>query len=213
MNTTRFILIRHGESQANLEKRFAGWWDVPLTEKGTLQAKLTAKYVTETYSIDKIYSSHLQRAYNTALEISKITGVEVVKDEALAEIQAGEWEEKTFEELNEKYVDTYAEVWKKDLGKAVCDGGESVSHVGERTYNFLEKIAKENVGKTIVIATHATPIRTVICLMQNIEVKNSVWASNASVTEVTYNDGKWEIVDFSHDEHLSSAKTTLPPNV
>ena len=79
--------------------------------------------------------------------------------------------------------------------------------------NCLTEIAIKNDGKTVAVATHATPIRTAVCLMQNEEVKNSVWASNASVTEVKYKDGKWEIVNFSQDKHLESAKTMLPPNV
>ena len=210
---TTLLLIRHGESKANLEKKFAGHWDIPLTERGELQAELTAKFIASKYKVDKIYSSDLIRAYGTAEAISSITGIEIIKEKALREIFAGEWEQKTFEELNTYYVDTFTNGWKKDLGKAVCDGGESVKQVGERVLNCLTEIAIKNDGKTVAVATHATPIRTAVCLMQNEEVKNSVWASNASVTEVKYKDGKWEIVNFSQDKHLESAKTMLPPNV
>ncbi len=213
---TTLLLIRHGESEANLEKRFAGHWDIPLTERGKLQARLTAEYISKNYSIDKIYSSDLIRAYYTAKAVGELTGLEVINDKSLREIDAGEWEEKTFEELAKEYPETFLKVWKEDIGSAVCDGGESVAHVGERVYNFLLKVAKDNQGKTVVIATHATPIRMALCLMEKKDVgraREIVWASNASVTEVKYSNEEWQIVDFSHDEHLSSAKTVLPPNV
>lgn len=215
---TTLLLIRHGESEANIQKRFAGNWDIDLTDKGYLQAKITAEYIKRTYSVDKIYSSDLKRAFYTAKAVSDLTGVQVIKEKALREISAGEWEKKTFDELARKYPETFLNAWKEDIGKAICDGGESVVHVGERVYNFLLKVAKENQGKTVVVATHATPIRTALCLMQEKDIakakaKDMVWASNASVTEVKYKDGKWEIVDFSHDKHLSDAKTSLPPNV
>jgi broad specificity phosphatase PhoE len=213
---TTLLLIRHGESQANLEKKFAGHWDIPLTERGEKQAELTAKYIAKTYKVDKIYSSDLIRAFSTAKALSILTGIEVIKDDALREIKAGEWERKTFTELALLYPDTYLNVWKKDIGKAICDGGESVAGVGSRVYNKLLEIVKENEGKTIAIATHATPIRTALCIMEGknvCEASKLVWASNASVTEVSYSNNKWEIVDFSHDSHLESEKTVLPPSV
>ena len=213
---TTLLLVRHGESEANLQKRFAGSWDVALTQKGLAQADLTAKYISEKYKVDKIYSSDLQRAYKTAEAISKLTGKEIVTDKGLREIYAGEWEKKTFNELIELFPDTFVKVWRKDIGNAVADGGESVAQVGVRVYSFLEKVARDNEGKTIVIATHATPIRTALCLIKGKgieEAKNLEWVTNASITEVKYINGRWEIVDFSHDSHLDSAKTTLPPTV
>ena len=213
---TTLLLIRHGESQANLEKKFAGHWDIPLTQRGLKQAELTANYIAKTYKVDKIFSSDLSRAFDTAKALSALTGIDVIKEEDFREIKAGEWEKRTFDELARDYPETYLNVWKNDIGKAICDGGESVADVGNRVYNKLLEIVKENEGKTIAIATHATPIRTALCIMEckNVcEASKFVWASNASVTEVSFSNNKWEIVDFSHDSHLESEKTVLPPNV
>ena len=211
-----FILIRHGESLANLEKRFAGSWDIPLTDKGKRQAKLTAEYVAKNFTVDKIYSSDLQRAYYTAEEVSRLTGKEIISSTHLREIIAGDWERKSFDELQKLFPISYGSTWLKDIGNAVCDGGEAVKDVGERVYSFLEQIAKENLGKTIVVATHATPIRTALCKMANKAVENAKeipWVSNASVTVVKYSDGNWNTTVFSYDEHLSNEKTVFPANV
>ncbi len=213
---TTLLLVRHGESEANLQKRFAGNWDVALTERGVLQAKLTAKYISENYSVDKIFSSDLIRAYATAQELSKMTGIVITKEKRLREIMAGEWEKRTFLELIEKFPETYVNVWKNNIGKAVCDGGESVEAVGKRTIEAIKEIIIQNEGKTVAIVTHATPIRTALNIIQGETISKGKilpWVSNASVTEVVYASGNWKIVDFSHDGHLEEAKTVLPPNV
>ncbi len=213
---TALILIRHGESLANLKKSFAGSWNVNLTKKGLRQAKLTAEYIVKNYKVDKIYSSDLNRAFCTAKEVSILTGVEIVSNLSLREINAGQWEKKSFDELEKLFPISYGQTWKNDIGRAVCDGGESVEEVGERVFTFLEKIAKENEGKTLVVATHATPIRTALCKMANKPVicaKEIPWATNASVTVVKYSHGKWVMVVFSYDEHLQGESTCLPANV
>ncbi len=213
---TTLILIRHGESLANLEKSFAGSWNVNLTKKGLHQAKLTADYVVKNYKVDKIYSSDLDRAYSTAQEVSKLSKVEIIKEKDLREINAGQWEKRRFDELEKLFPISYGQTWINDVGRAVCDGGESVEKVGERVFTFLEKIAKENVGKTLVVATHATPIRTALCKMANkpiIYAKEIPWTSNASITVVKYHQGNWETVVFSYDGHLLGEKTILPANV
>ena len=71
----RFLIIRHGYSKSNKEKKFTGQMDVGLDEAGVIQAECTGKYVAEKFNVDKIYSSDLCRAYDTAEPLSEITGI------------------------------------------------------------------------------------------------------------------------------------------
>ena len=213
---TTFLLVRHGESLANKETFFAGQTDAPLLESGLNQANLSAEFVKSNYNVDIIYSSDLMRAYSTAECFSKILGVEIIKDKALREIYAGEWEGKQHGDLPVLYPEEYGNLWLKHIGRVVTPGGESVKELGERVIAFLEAIAKKHSGETVLIATHATPIRATQSIIEfgSVEKMEDVpWASNASVTEICYENGKWSLVNASMDEHLQEFKTCFSGNV
>lgn len=213
---TTLLLVRHGESVANKEAFFAGQKDISLVENGILQAKLSAEYVKKHYQVDAIYTSDLIRAYETAEIFSKVLHLEINTDKGLREIHAGEWEGKKHEELPKLYPESYGTVWLRHIGKAVAPGGESVKELGTRVIQSLENVAKKHPGQTILIATHATPIRASQSIIQYGSVDNMEtvpWVSNASVTEITYEEGKWDLIQASIDEHLSKFKTIFSKNV
>lgn len=212
---TRLLLIRHGQSEANLQGIYAGHSDADLTQLGEQQAVLTAEYIVKNFDVDGIYASDLKRAYSTGRAVADRTGLDVHSIRELREIFAGNWEGVPFEVLQKEYETEYA-CWINDIGNCRCTGGESVAELKERILSALTKIAQENAGKTIVIATHATPIRAMQCYWSNLELdamKDIPWVSNASVTEVVYEDGRWELCEIGHDTHLKDLKTVLPDNV
>lgn len=212
---TRLILIRHGESEANKQDRFAGWSDPDLQDKGVEQAKITAKFIKENFKVDKIYSSDLKRAYKTALCLADELGLEVTKSKNLREIRAGKWENMKFADIMEQYPDEY-NTWINHIGKARCTDGESVKELASRVMKGLTEIAQGNEGKTVAIATHATPIRASQSVIQTgsvDEMENISWATNASVTVYEYEDGTWTVSVSSLDKHLEGIKTKLPSNV
>jgi len=213
---TTLIFVRHGNSEANAKRIFAGHYDAELTELGYKQAQCTADYISERFKPDIIYSSDLKRAYATAECISEKCGVKIVKEKNLREISAGKWDGMSFADLPVKYKEDY-DVWMYDIGNAVCTGGESVKQLSERVYNAVLKIVSENKGKTVVITTHATPIRCLECMLKNNmelnNMKNINWVSNASVTIVNEDDGKLILKKTGEDAHLDDLKTTLPANV
>lgn len=216
MMKTTFLLVRHGESLANKETYFAGQSDAPLLESGINQANLSAEFVKSNYKVDKIYSSDLSRAYSTAQCFSKVLGVDIIKDKALREIYAGEWEGKKHGDLPTLFPEEYGKMWLKHIGKTTTPGGESVKELGERVIKALENIAKDNPEKTVLITTHATPIRATQSIVEygSVEKMEDVpWASNASVTEICYEDGKWTLVHASIDEHLQGFRTSFAGNI
>lgn len=206
------ILIRHGQSVANIEKFFAGHYDSPLTALGREQATLTAQYVASTYHVNYIYASDLQRAYATGKAIGDCFGVEVFKEPAFREINAGLWEQIPYEQLPERFPESYR-VWLDNIGKAVCDGGESVQKVQKRVVDAVFRIGEKHPDSTVLIATHATPIRAIQCYCEGKsldKMKDIPWVSNASVTELIYEDNKLCLQKVSYDLHLGQLKSVLP---
>lgn len=224
MASTRIILIRHGESLANVAKFFAGHTNVDLSEKGYQQAEITADYVLNLYSVDTVYASDLQRAFHTVKPAADRLGMDVIPDERLREIYAGEWEGRSFTNLQKMFEKDYA-VWMNDIGNAAPTGGESVRHLWERITGELAHIAADNPGKTVLIGTHATPIRAMQCMLSgksHREMKDIPWVSNASVSVIEYvptalDDGGTiltpKAIVFGEDKHLETLKTYFPPNV
>lgn len=209
---TKFLIIRHGQSTANLEERYAGWYDAPLTELGRKQAAITTDYILKNYHVDAVYSSDLIRAVETVKEIAARVNVPLVKEKALREIDGGEWEEKQVEEIAREYPEQ-AYLWKTDIGKARPTGGESFAELQVRIDSALRKIAAENDGKTVVVASHGGAIRTMQCLFENVPIEDMrkvPWTPNASVSEVNYENGKYTPVRLGYTGHLGTLITEIP---
>jgi len=176
---------------------------------------LTAQYVAQHYKIDAIYASDLKRAYKTASCLGELVNLEVTPMQALREINAGEWEGVTFEELPVRFPESYG-VWREQIGLSICPGGESVKQLGERVMNALTLIAEANDGKTVAIGTHATPIRAMQSIIETggVESMQAIpWVSNASVTVLTYENKTWKLVVVGEDRHLTGIKTSLSGDV
>ena len=200
---TTLLLIRHGESMANANHEFVGHTDVDLSPRGKLQVEKTAEFVKENYKIDKVYASDLKRAYETGKAVADKCGVEIVSDPGLREIFAGDWEGRTRDDLIENSPE-YG-VWRTDIGNCTPPNGESVKSVYERIPLKLLQLAIQNEGKTIAIASHATPIRCVISKWMGLGLsgmKLFPWPPNASVTEVTFENDIFMITKAPQDKHL-----------
>lgn len=211
---TTLILVRHGFSVSNDQKYFTGNLDIPLTDLGKMQAERCAEYLKDVRA-DCIYSSDLSRAMDTAKPISEKLNLPVCPDSSLREINAGEWEGVKFTDLEIKFPDSYR-VWKENIGLAVCDGGESVKAFSERILKGVSAIAERHPGKTVVIATHATPIRVLCTVSVKLPVERMSeipWVSNASISVFEYDSGAFSIVQKDMTDHLGGMKTALPENV
>ena len=213
---TSIYLIRHGESLANLQKKFLGHGDWDLTENGYKQAECAASYFKD-IQVDAIYSSDLQRAKHTADAIAKLKGLEVTPTSRLREIYGGEWEFKTFDELADTDTDGLWQVWKDmESADVICRGGESITELLVRVYSALEEIARSHDKETVVVATHATVIRVMIQILKfktMSQMNRNPWVANASITKLVFKDGKFSLEFENETSHLGSMVTVLPPNV
>jgi len=139
---TTLLLIRHGQSLANLTRYFAGHTDPALTELGLKQAACTAEFLVAAYPITAVYSSDLLRAFQTGSAVAERLAQPVHKDTSLREIFAGQWEGKSFDEIREQFEEDY-HCWMTDIGHCRPTDGESTAELLVRAENALRRIAEE----------------------------------------------------------------------
>lgn len=209
MKTVLYI-VRHGESIGNRLKRLLGHTDLGLTELGLSQASATAEALSH-IDCAKIYSSDLLRAMQTALPHAALRGIEVIPESELREIYLGEWEDRSVEEVITEYGEKFTVEWREQFGIFSAPGGESVPALAERIHSALIKIARENSGKTIFVATHAAAIRAVWGKISGILPGDLAAAlpfpSNASYSIVEYDGERLLPIAYSQDEHLVEMRT------
>ena len=165
--------------------------------------------------MDAVYGSDLLRAFDTGEAVARKVGLKTEPDAQLREIEAGRWEGVAFSQLEQDFPEDYG-LWLLDIGNSRPTGGESVAELAQRIDGALRRIAEENPGKTVVIATHATPIRVTQWNLSGqplAYMKEIPWVSNASVTELYYENGNFRLGKIAQDGHLAELKTSLPANV
>ena len=211
---TKIIMIRHGQSVANAQSRFAGHSDFDLTELGRQQAELAAEYLYNSgQQVDKIYSSDLLRAHNTALPFSKKYGLPINDTTGLREIFAGSWEAMTVDDIYEQYCEAFT-TWRTDFSKARCTDGESVAELYARIVAFVKELAEQNKGKTILLATHATPIRAIDCLSRGWgpdRIGEISFVRNSSINVFEYENGVITPIRIDIVDHLDPSLVTAVP--
>lgn len=210
MSTTNIYVIRHGQSQGNLNDWFVGHSDIDLTDLGYEQAELTANFF-DSIAVDAIYSSDLSRAYHTAEATARRKNLPIIADPGLREIFGGQWECQVFMSLGDTHPQEF-QVWTQDFGNAVCPQGESVLGMQKRIYDTVEKLANANIGKTICIFTHAVAIRTLTAKWKNLSVQqlqHHPYASNSSVTHAVYEEGKFTLLEYGRDDFIGNKITRL----
>ena len=205
---THLIITRHGYSEYNKTRMYTGQVDVALTDLGLRQAARTAEYVAETYKIDAIYSSDLKRAMSTAIPLSEKLGLPVIKEPLIKEIYGGLWENKLMPEIDKLYHDDY-QIYKTTIGLARCTGGESLAELQTRALEGMKKIAEDNDGKTVFVATHGGVLLALISAWMGLPLEKmheTPPATNSSITEVVYENGEFKIEKYSFDDHLGELK-------
>lgn len=207
----RILFIRHGQSLGNLNNLFLGHTDIDLSLLGYKQAEVVSEFLLKE-KVDIIYSSDLQRAYNTSLPLAKKLGIKPILNKNLREMFAGEWENKKFDSLIECFPQSF-KIWRDDIGKSRPENGESAAELYERIVTEVKTITEKNGGKTIAVFTHATPIRAFFTYINEknvMNMNNIPWPSNASVSEAVYINGEFKTVRYSYDEFLGAINSSFP---
>ncbi|MEX1274792.1 MAG: 2,3-bisphosphoglycerate-dependent phosphoglycerate mutase [Bacteroidota bacterium] len=175
------VLLRHGESQWNLENRFTGWVDVPLSPKGVKEAHEAGEKL-KSYKFDKAYSSVLKRANDTLSIVLKIIGQESLPtdhDQALNERHYGALQGLNKAETAKKYGDDQVKIWRrsydvpppKDVTELNPDGySESLKDTAARTLPYFEsKILPEILaGRDVIVTAHGNSLRSIVMKLDNL---------------------------------------------
>ncbi len=168
---TKLVLLRHGESQWNLENRFTGWTDVPLSEKGIQEAREAGEKL-KGYKFDRAFTSVLKRAIDTldiVLEIIGEKSIPVEYDQALNERHYGDLQGLNKAETAKKYGDAQVKLWRRSYD-VKPPNGESLQDTAARVLPYWEKkiFPCLQQGQNILISAHGNSLRSLVMHLDNL---------------------------------------------
>jgi broad specificity phosphatase PhoE len=207
MDSTRILLIRHGQSQGNAEGRFGGHTATPLSPRGRQQAEATA-HALATEKISAIYSSDLSRAVETAMPLARLTGLDVEQTSAFRERSVGVMEGLTFEEAAAQHPEQYAALIRRDM-EHVMLGGESYRQMLDRAAAHLDSIIEQHSSGQVAIFSHTGTICILsLHLMGALDAPTlrPVWiaTANCGITRIELRrDGFVRVRAVNDTRHLS----------
>ena len=157
-----FWLVRHGQTDWNVQRRYQGHTDIPLNGLGRTQALELAAELNGC-PISAIYSSDLSRAMETAQILTQQSGRPVTADRRLREIAMGQWESRTLAEVSQDFPEAanglaYTEAHSR------APGGESLAEVAERVRDFADEIAQRHAGQIVLVVMHGLSLAALRCL-------------------------------------------------
>jgi 2,3-bisphosphoglycerate-dependent phosphoglycerate mutase len=161
----QLVLLRHGESQWNLENRFTGWIDVPLSPKGEEEARNAGRKLLG-FRFEKAYVSVLKRAIETlriVLEVIGRTQVPTERDQALNERMYGELQGLNKDETIKKYGAEQVKLWRRSYDVRP-PGGESLKDTADRVLPYYERRIKPELlaGRTVIVVAHGNSLRALV---------------------------------------------------
>ncbi|MGW6589440.1 bifunctional RNase H/acid phosphatase [Streptomyces globisporus] len=200
------VLLRHGETALTPEKRFSGSGgsDPELSAVGRGQAERAAEHFAALGTVQEIVSSPLRRCRETAAAVAARLGLDVRIDESLRETDFGAWEGLTFGEVRERYGDDLT-AWLASPDTAPTGGGESFTEVAERVAAARDRLVARYAGRTVLLVTHVTPIKTFVRLALGAppEALFRMELSPASISTVAYyGDGNASVRLLNDTSHL-----------
>lgn len=203
MVQTIIYLIRHGQTEWNLETRMQGHKDSPLTKFGMTQAQRLHDRLTNE-KIDLIYCSASKRAYDTANAIIGNRNISIHTTKKLREIHMGKWEGMKQIDIITKYPKAWIDFWNNPLIYIPTGEGESYQELKDRVIPKIEEIINSNQGKKIIIVTHRITLKVIMSHFKNQDIRdicNNPDIEPASLSKVCIQDGISKILlygDISH---------------
>ena len=204
---TTLIIVRHGETEANIQQVWQGSLDAPLTEKGERQAAAAAERLRglrDEYPVDAFYVSPLGRTQHTAAPIAEAIGVEPTIEDGLREFDLGDWEGRAFQDLKENEL--LWERWAQDPTFAPPNG-ESPALVNRRSVAVFEELAERHPDETILAVSHGGIICNVLAnwLGEGPQDWQNWHPHNCAITILRQTDDGWEALLSNDIEHLPPA--------
>jgi alpha-ribazole phosphatase len=195
-------LLRHGQTEENRKGTYYGNLDVSLNEIGIRQGNKAKKFFQD-MKLDKVYVSHKRRTFEMANLVLKQGEVEVIKDNRINETNFGDFEGKTYEEIQKLYPKE-CKCWEKNWKEFQPPRGESYIKLCERVKNFMEDIKKLKCDN-ILICTHSGVIRAIYCYVmnENIDLFWKFGSKNGDITLIKYEYENLYIDSIMHNDVAS----------
>ena len=189
---TTLLLIRHGETDWNIEGRYQGQADPPLNLKGLRQARRLAEEMS-TVDVDVIYSSPLKRAFQTAEIVANSLSVPLHSDTRLMEIHQGDWQARLRKEIEILYPDLFRQ-WEMKPWEVTPPGGETLSQVQKRVYHAIDEIVPNHRNQCIGLVAHRIPIILLRIRYQDLDPN--------SIRSLELSNVYWEKIQIDKDSSL-----------
>jgi ribonuclease H / adenosylcobalamin/alpha-ribazole phosphatase len=205
------ILLRHGDTRLSPEHRFSGLSDEPLSADGARQVSAVAHRLASGARIDAIISSPLPRAAGTATIVADELGLPAATDGDLRETDFGEWEGLTFAEIQNQWPEAVI-AWQHDPDQAP-PGGESFTETACRVNRACERILREHRGQTVLVVSHVTPIKILLCraLGAPLLAIYRFYLGSACINEIQWHGNEFAAVRKVNDtNHLYEQGTVSP---
>ena len=201
----RLLLVRHGETPWNVTLQYQGQGKVPLNERGLEQARRCAERLTR-YGATALYSSDIVRAWQTAEVIGEALALKPIPMPELREIDVGQWEGHTPEELYRRFPDHMAE-YRRDPARTVRLGGESYAQLQTRALVALNHIQERHQQDAAIVAvSHGGTIRALLCHVIGLDLGNfgRMWLDNGSITELRLGQSGWRLMRLNDNAHVEA---------
>ncbi|HEY2370006.1 MAG TPA: histidine phosphatase family protein [Polyangiaceae bacterium] len=196
------MLARHGETDDNARLIFQGQGGGSLNARGRAQAERLAARLAG--SLDLIVSSDLARAKETAEEVSRASGAPITFDRDVREVDVGAWTGLAYEEVERRFPEEWA-AWRAGLD-VPRGGGETYAGLATRVAGALERIARDHVGKRVLVVSHGAALRSAVCVALGIAPSwNAPIAGlhNTALSKVQYDDReKVHLITYNDVAHL-----------
>ena len=207
MTEAKIVLVRHGETVWNTERKWQGYKNSPLTQNGIDQARAVAQRLKE-MSFTTLYSSPLGRAMQTAEIISEATHHEIIKVSGIMERSTGVFEGLSIDEIKANYPDELQDFENSGPDYAP-PGGESARQHEQRVMQSLTELAARHPNEQVLVVTHGGVLNRLLrnVLGIGLDTPRNFKIMNTSINVFGFTDNKWELHtwgDISHLDHLKS---------
>jgi broad specificity phosphatase PhoE len=202
---TEIILVRHGETEWNVGEIFRGRIDIDLNETGRKQAELLGEYLSE-LKIEAIYSGPLKRALNTARAIARHHNLEVQNTNGLNDLDFGQWQGLSRQEVRDKYQEAYAE-WLNHPERVRLPGGETLGEVRARAIKVVNEVITKHTGM-VVLVSHRVVNKVLICALLGLDDSHfwNIRLDTCGLTTFNYESGRFVLARHNDTSFLKPLK-------
>ncbi len=204
---TEIFLVRHAQTQWNVERRMQGKCESELTSLGIEQSFLLSLKLSKV-NFSAIYSSPSIRSYKTAKILIEHREKDIFQSDLLREIDFGSWEGRTINDIQVNDTELFF-IYKNMPSAFRAPGGETFGEVQERAFKFIDSISEKHFGQKILTVTHGGLIRTVLTKLKGFsldEVWNIEALENTSITLIRADNSSVELVYENRKDHLESVE-------